>query len=98
MHVLVQRAGNFFSRGTGLPRAVRKNQPLVFLHNHHVYLKKLHRGVTRSATASSQPLPTFTTSYSRETWVSALTQYAPSGPLTLLPAACGEEVPYAGMS
>ena len=44
MHVPVQSAGNFFFRGTGLPTAVRKNQPLVFLHNHHVYLKKLHRG------------------------------------------------------
>ena len=32
---------NFFFRGTGLLTAVRKNQPLVFLHNHHVYLKKL---------------------------------------------------------
>ena len=28
-HVLAQRAGNFFFRGTGLPTAVRKNQPLV---------------------------------------------------------------------
>ena len=40
----------------------------------------------------------FTTSYIGGTWVSGLTQYAPSGPLSLLPAACGEEVPYAGMS
>ena len=29
MHVLAQRAGNFFFRGMGLPTAVRKNQPLV---------------------------------------------------------------------
>ena len=29
MHVPVQRAGKFFFRGTGLPTAVRKNQPLV---------------------------------------------------------------------
>ena len=29
MHVPAQRAGNFFFRGTGLPTAVRKNQPLV---------------------------------------------------------------------
>ena len=29
MHVPAQRAGNFFGRGTGLPTAVRKNQPLV---------------------------------------------------------------------
>ena len=29
MHVPAQRAGNFFSRGTGFPTAVRKNQPLV---------------------------------------------------------------------
>ena len=28
-HVPAQRAGNFFFRGTGLPTAVRKNQPLV---------------------------------------------------------------------
>ena len=29
MHVLARCAGNFFFRGTGLPTAVRKNQPLV---------------------------------------------------------------------
>ena len=29
MHVLAQRAGKFFFRGTGLPTAVCKNQPLV---------------------------------------------------------------------
>ena len=29
MHVPAQRAGKFFFRGTGLPTAVRKNQPLV---------------------------------------------------------------------
>ena len=29
MRVLAQRAGKFFFRGTGLPTAVRKNQPLV---------------------------------------------------------------------
>ena len=28
-HVPAQRAGKFFFRGTGLPTAVRKNQPLV---------------------------------------------------------------------
>ena len=29
MHALVQRAGIFFFRGTGLPSVMRKNQPLV---------------------------------------------------------------------
>ena len=29
MHFPAQRAGKFFFRGTGLPTAVRKNQPLV---------------------------------------------------------------------
>ena len=29
MHVPAQRAGKFFFRGTGLPTAVRKSQPLV---------------------------------------------------------------------
>ena len=29
MHVPAQRAGKCFFRGTGLPTAVRKNQPLV---------------------------------------------------------------------
>ena len=29
MHAAAQRAGKFFSRGTGLPTVMRKNQPLV---------------------------------------------------------------------
>ena len=49
---------------------------IFFLHDYHLCRKKLHGDVTRSAIASSQPLPMFTTSYIKGTWVSGLTQYA----------------------
>ena len=42
--------------------------------------------------------PMCTILYTRGAWVSGLTGYAPSGPLSLLPGACGEEVLFAGLS
>ena len=67
-HVPAQRAGNFFFRGTGLPTAVRKNQPLVPRSNiagswarggggtrmqrQHASMRRTHSGRRRPASGS----------------------------------------------